>query len=441
MYGLSKLDLRKIQNKHNVQRDYLCNSTFITQSGQTKSLLDVSFSANHSERYYSEIINKINTINDIIISDINVKYHPIFITVTLDGFFRDFLRADFRRYNSLLHSSQIPNNERFGFLKDKIKNKQAFTIKDLYNCLNFQLNNFQKSNIFKKIKYNKHKVHYIRVCEPHKKDGVPHLHIMLYIPKQYLQEMKDFYTRYFPAPQNLKPIDKSNPYGDLKGFQSQINSAPAYILKYIFKSFLDVKNQKELDYLQAWYIKNRILRVVTSHSIVPAWVYRKMIPLEKDWYYLTDVKKNAFCEWSKEDDYIKFEDEFNRILEYNRGVYSVFYKTRLIKTFGTEKEQKPKNINSTFKLKYKKRIKEPQIIIDGKPFKMIDNKLIPKYIFKPIKHRSNYDLYSTFKKLESLELNEFTLKEYGLIKNELIKRNQIKGDILSLNDYNSNFIY
>lgn len=447
MYGLTEKDLKEIQKKHNIQREYLSNSTFETSNGQIKSLLDVSFSANHSERYYSEIINKVNTLNDLMNSDIDVTYKPVFITITLDGFFRDFLYGKFERYHDKYHKKQIPNNERFGFLKDKIKNKEKFTIKDLYNCLNFQLYNFRKSNIFKKIKDNGQKVHYIRVCEPHKKDGVPHLHIMMYIPLQYVEEMKNFYIRYFPAPQNLKPLNNKND-GQLKGFQFNIDSAAAYILKYIFKSFLDVKNQSQIDYLQAWYIKNRILRIITSHSIVPAWVYRKMIPLEKDWYYLTDILKNSvskkeylenkkdflkdfsFCEWSKEEDYIRFEDNTNRTLEYNKGIYKLYYKTRVLKEFGTLKEKKITQI-TTFKLKYKKRINQPKIIIDNHEYKMIDNKLTSIIKIKPIKYRNTYDLYYTFQKLDN-NIDNIDLNHYHLIKNELIQRNLIKESLTSL---------
>ena len=440
MYGITKLDLKNIQKKHDLQRNFLSNSTFETSTGQVKSLLDVSFSANHSPRYYTELLNKINTLNDLMNSDIETTYKPVFITVTLDGFYRGFLNGHFNKYDDKKHFKQVPNNERFGFLRDKIKNKQKFTIKDLYNVLNFQLDLFRKSQIFKDVKKNNHKIHYIRVCEPHKKDGVPHLHIMMYVPIQYVDKLKQFYIKYFPAPQNLKPLNKNIDDGQLKGFQYDIKSAPAYILKYIFKSFLDVKNQSEIDYLQAWYIKNRILRVVTSHSIIPAWVYRKLIPLEKDWYYLTDIKNYSNCEWSKEDDYIMFEDSSNRILEYNKGEYKLYYKTRLIKKFGTLKEEKPKDINAIFKLpKYKKRIKEPRIFIDNKPFKIIDNKLTPAYILRPIQYRTTYDLYTTYRKLELSNIDEIDLNYYALVKNELIKRNQISGSIISPNDYNSSF--
>lgn len=480
MYGLTKLDLKNIQKKHELQRNFLSNSIFETSTGQIKSLLDVSFSANHSPRYYTELLNKINTLNDLMNSDIQTTYKPVFITVTLDGFYRGFLNGHFNKYDDKKHFKQIPNNERFGFLRDKIKNKQKFTIKDLYNVLNFQLDLFRKSQIFKDVKKNNHKIHYIRVCEPHKKDGVPHLHVMMYVPIQYVDKLKQFYIKYFPAPQNLKPLNKNIDDGQLKGFQYDIKSAPAYILKYIFKSFLDVKNQTEIDYLQAWYIKNRILRVVTSHSIIPAWVYRKLIPLEQDWYYLTDIKNYSNCEWSKEDDYIMFEDTSNRILEYDKGEYKLYYKTRLLKKFGTKKGERLLTLKQLFKLKYKKlskkpileisnkiykfeyysitptyniknidftfyysfnykkKIKEPKIYIDNKPFKMINNNLVPAYVFKPIKYRTNYDLYNTFRKLENMDIDNINLQHYALVNNELIKRNVISGSIISPNIHNGN---
>ena len=444
MYGLKEKDLKQIQKKHEVQRDYLDNHNFVTQSGQVKSLLDVSFSANHSKRYYSEIINKINTINDIIATE-EIEYQSIFITVTLDGFFRDFLKGNFDRFLKKSYSDKelneiIPNNDRFGNLRDKIKNKEKFTIKDLYNILNFQLYRFQSSGQYRKIKKDGYKAHYIRVCEPHKKDGVPHLHLMLYVPKQYLESLKKTYITYFPAPQNVKPLNKSND-GQLNGFQWEIKSAPAYILKYIFKSFLDVENENELDYLQAWYIKHRILRVVTSHSLVPAWVYRKIAPLEKDWHYITDIRNNFISEWSKEDDYIRLEDEYNRTLEYKKGIYKLYYKDRVIKEFGTLKEDKPVDVNATINLKYKKRIKEPKIIIDGKPFILENKTLIPAYKIKPIIYRTNIDLYHTYRQLENKNIESIDLNYYALIKNELIRRNQIQGDILSPNEYNSKFEY
>ncbi len=36
------------------------------------------------------------------------------------------------------------------------------------------------------------------------------------------------------------------------GFQTNIRSAKGYILKYVSKTFIDLKEKKEIDFLQAW---------------------------------------------------------------------------------------------------------------------------------------------------------------------------------------------
>jgi hypothetical protein len=440
MYGIKSQDLKFIQKKHQFQRNYLNDKFFTTSSGQVKTLLDVSFSANHSKRYYNEIINKINTINEIIASDI-VDYSSIFITVTLDGFFRDFLKGNFKRYKENKYKKFIPNNERFGYLRDKIENGEKFSIKDLYNVLNFQINRFQKSKAYTKIKKQGFKPHYIRVAEPHKKDGVPHIHMMLYIPTQFKEILLQVFKDYFPAPQNLKPLAGTND-GQLNGFQWDIKSAPAYILKYLFKSFLDVESGNEIDELQAWYIKHRILRCITSHSVVPAWVYRKVYPLEHDWHYLTDIKNNSIFECSREDDYFMFEDEYNRVIKYDKGVYQLFNQDRLIKQFGTKKEDKVE-IETTSKVDYdaliKQRVKKRldyrnKIIRERKEERRIylvdgvkyvnQNKKLVKYTPTPIiAHMSNKFLEDHFKDLNIKPLSSIDSIHYKIVKNEMIKRN------------------
>lgn len=458
MYGIKKHDLKYIQKKHELQRKYLEDQFFVGSSGQVKTLLDVSFSANHSKRYYSEIINKINTINEIIATEL-VEYSSIFITITLDGFFRDFLKGDFSRYNEIKYKKLIPNNERFGHLRDKIEKEEKFSIKDLYNVLNFQLNRFQKSSKYMSIKKQGFKPHYIRVAEPHKKDGVPHIHMMLYVPSIFKNDLLEVFKDYFPAPQNLKVL-KGKTDGQINGFQWDIKSAPAYILKYLFKSFLDVENESELDELQAWYIKHRILRVVTSHSLVPAWVYRKVIPLEKDWHYLTDIKNNATFELSKEEDYFMFEDEYNRVLRYEKGVYQLFNNNKLIKQFGTRKEVEIEKPNRRIKLTYTNK-KDPFVVIEGIKYKRAANKQLEsiksnpivviddvEYIsingelkrrIKPVSKMSSYSLFKHYNNLNNQDIEYIDLKHYGLVKNELIKRKYLYGDVQNLNSYSSEF--
>ncbi len=436
-YGITTKDLEVIQKKHEIQRAYLKDKFFIGSTGQYKSLLDVSFSANHSKRYYSEIINKINTMNEIVASEL-IEYSNIFITATLDGFFRDFLKGDFSRYNEDKHKKLIPNNDRFGHLKDKIASKEKFTIKDLYNILNYQMYRFQSSQKYRKIKKAGYKAHYIRVAEPHKKDGVPHIHMMLYVPVEFKNDLLKAYREYFPAPQNIKKL-KNCKLGQLNGFQWDIKSAPAYILKYLFKSFLNVENESELDELQTWYIKHRILRVVTSHSLVPAWVYRKTAIIEKDWHYLTDIIKTGIASWNQENDYFMFQDEQDRVLRYHNGTYEVFNKNRLIKSFGKKKDtvSKDKPFRVDLKLKYKKKIKNLHVIVDGVDYVTVDNKL-KKFNPIPIPSRmTDKILTEYFNEQDNKPIDQLNIPHYKVTKNEMIKRGLFNNKKLEL--INGNF--
>ena len=109
MYGITKSDVKFYTKKLAYQENYMSNTSFTTPPGQEKTLLEVSMSANHSPRYYAEVTNKINTMATIMLTQF--EYIPIFITITLDGFFRDFLKGDYRRYNKnkAKYEPLIPN--------------------------------------------------------------------------------------------------------------------------------------------------------------------------------------------------------------------------------------------------------------------------------------------------------------------------------------------
>jgi len=436
MYGISQNDLEQTTKKLKIQKKYLEDSFFFTKSGQVKTLLEVSFHANHSSRYYAEIINKINTINTIILTEA-IEYQPIFLTITLDGFFRGFLKGDFSRYDERKHSHLIPNDEQRGFLRDKIARGERFNIKELYNCLNHQVKRFQQSSPYKNISKSGYKAHYIKVTEPHKKDGVPHMHMMLYIPKIHTELLLEAYIKYFPAPQNLKPLkDKSGlscKLGQINGFQWEIKSAPAYILKYLFKSFRNVKNNEELDELQSWYVTHRILRVVTSHSLIPAWIYRKVMPLEKDWFYLTDIKRNGICEWSSELDYFILEDENKKVLEYNQGVFKYIVHGKVIKEFG-EKKYRPSlviKLQKTIKRDIKKDVEVQGCFPANEDNRYVFDKDTHKLTEKKkgmiaLNYMTNSQLLAYERKLENgLDVKNLSIEyeqRLELLDNEIIKR-------------------
>lgn len=433
-YGLTPDDLKYCRKKIDGQRSYLSNNHFHTSTGQVKSLLDVSFSANISERYYSQLSNKINTMSDLAKSQ-NLK--PTFLTITLDGFFRGFLTANYKKWDRLSHAEQfeylrhIPNNETHGFLHEKIDKRLRFTIKDCYNVLAYQWYRYSSGYAFKKIKKDGKQFIYLKAAEPHK-DGVPHFHVLLWIPENYFESFKNDFERYFPAPQNHKPIENGNE-GDTKGFQTAIHNPVGYIMKYATKSFMDLRTGEDLNYLQSWYIKHKIRRITTSHSTIPQWVYQKVFALEKDWYHLTDlnIREPMLCEWNREDDYFILIEDNGRILEYDQGLLTLRYihSNSIIQQLG-ERSDRPKNQPRYIEPVPAKWMQKPPkhfipVIIDQQHFILKDHQLI-----KPTPQPS---------KMKNLELlnywNNLDFETANIHHIDHVRTLCIQRELINANDY------
>jgi hypothetical protein len=407
-YGLTLDDLKYCRKKIDGQKSYLSNNFFHTSTGQVKTLLDVSFSANISERYYSQLSNKINTMSDLAKSQF---LKPVFLTITLDGFFRGFLTANYSKWDRLSVTQQdkylrhIPNNEVYGFLHEKIYKRLSFTIKDCYNVLAFQWMNYAKSYSFKNLKKSGKQFIYLKAAEPHK-DGVPHFHVLLWIPENYIEHFKKDFVRYFPAPRNKKLMTENDKEffirhkrypkigldfndGDMYGFITLLHNPVGYIMKYATKSFMDLRTGEDLNYLQSWYIKHKIRRITTSHSTIPQWVYQKVFAIEKDWYHLTDlnIREPMLCEWNKEDDHFTLIEDNGRSLEYDRGVLTLRYigSDNVIQQLGEFKEcvnikSQIQNVPNKWQ-KQHQQIKHCEVYIDGS-----------KHIYKNQSLKHQFDL-------------------------------------------------
>lgn len=103
---------------------------------------------------------------------------------------------------------------------------------------------------------------YFRVNEPHK-DGTPHTHILLHIPKNRIEKVVKAFNRLFNPKTNK--------------IETNINNSTAYIMKYINK-ILPLSKQENLSqkdqYMNAWYSKNRIIRFNSSRTLAPLNIYR-----------------------------------------------------------------------------------------------------------------------------------------------------------------------
>ena len=246
-------------------------------------------------------------------------------------------------------------------------------------------------------------------------------------------------------------------------------------MKYCTKSFMDIENESKLDELQAWYIKHRIIRISTSHTLVPQWVYQKIYPLENDWLYLSELRLNSICEWSQKDDTFEFIDDYKKqTLKYDNGLYQQFIDGKLVREFGTKKETIKHSVtidnieffpltfkdslitdkgsyklfrDKKFKSKYpfgrpttksklKKTIPDPVMVdIDGVMYQYKNDDLIKIPIVPST--MKNFELYQYYLKL-SKHIDTTNLVHFGITQNECIKRGLIDDiEIQSLNDFNT----
>ena len=360
-YGLNEQDLMNVQWKIAKQKKYLESQTFIGEGGNEKTLLDVSYSANLSQRYYPRILNKVNT---FVSTALNQGLTPVFLTVTADCFFRDMLKGDYRRWTDKTkekYEKHIPNNKRSGFYLDYMNNHNALTPKDVYKIIGHQLHRFYKCETLRDIRKDGFNYSSIRVTEPHK-DGVPHFHILMYVPEQYIPRLYKEFIRFFPAPQNHKKLTFKSTTGkhrrnglyicdmmknikgvstkvemfETNGFQTEIRSAAGYILKYILKSFKNLIEAKDIDYLQAWYVHNKIPRLITTHTLISQDVYHKASMMDNDWYYLTDIKINGGFNNDIINNYFKFDDGLGRTIIGDNGLFILSNGGKIISSYGTK---------------------------------------------------------------------------------------------------------
>ena len=259
--------------------------SFVNDLGEVRNLLDFSMSANLSRKYYAEVANRVNTFGSFAI---DYAQRPVFLTITLNGCFRGALAGDYSKFRDK-DMKFLPTE-----VKYKVRQGSALTIGDLCAILNYQWHLLI-------MRYNRHfkgvTRSYIRCFEPHKKDGVPHIHALLFVPGHTIDFLRRIYKDIFYAPQNLRVNAISREQianGETNGFQTSINNPAGYVMKYIQKTFINFNQTEELDDLAAWYVKHKVRRFLTSRSNVPLWVYRKInfIVTMQDFYHLNNFKND-----------------------------------------------------------------------------------------------------------------------------------------------------
>ena len=411
-YGVSDDDLKEAKNKLALQSKWLESQEYISDvTGELRTFLDFTMSANHSKKYYAEVWNRTNTISDFML---NHNHRIAFLTITLNGCFRRALNGDYSRFKSQDEKKLSPE-----FFEKKLKNEPC-SIKDLVDLLNYQWLAFVK-RFFSYLKGAKH--FYIRAFEPHK-DGVPHIHALISYPKEIHEKVLQAYKDIFNAPQNLKSTYLSKEQvknGEINGFQWSINNPAGYVLKYINKSFINCLENKELNHQQAWYIKYKVRRFTTSRHQIPLWIYRKINFFKKDFYNLCLLKDHSdwFCEWDYSSQYFRLSNiKTTELINYENGVLEYSIQGKIIHRYEKKLPKNPQRQK-----------------IDLRTYDEKDKKSFGRWeCRKPINRMKDYEFLEYFKALAISNS-----PHYALCVNELIKRgmNKIFGipdRLISLND-------
>ncbi|MDD5373590.1 MAG: replication endonuclease [Sulfurimonas sp.] len=256
-YGVSKGDLVSVKLKIQKQEDFLKYSYIKDKiTGNTFSLKECIISSNHNpQRYYAEIQNRIDTLQR---EAQNANLTPVFLTITLPSEFHPM------KQKSQKDTTLVKNQKYNG-----VEPREATKI------LTKMWAKLRQDRALKELSKNQRM--YYRVNEPHK-DGTPHAHILLFIPADRIEKVEKAFKRLYLIQTNK--------------FVKDIHNAKSYIMKYINKTLPKSKEHitQDDEYLNAWYIKNRINRFCSSRSTAPMYLHR-LLNHRFTLYALTQIKK------------------------------------------------------------------------------------------------------------------------------------------------------
>jgi hypothetical protein len=299
---------------------------------------------------------------------------------------------------------------------------------------------------------------YFRVTEPHK-DGTPHLHISLWLPKQNVSRFVQAVHRFYPAPladiaSTYIPTDyklyknvyrkwdkKTNRFKWFDGYKIreddksyiklQIEDSVAYLMKYIYKTLDDLRDDKGITEITMWYIMHGICRFYTSRTLISLNVYRplggRLSLLELTQYYQDDTVTVYLDPETKQPKIIQYDD----FILWNKKEFEL-----------KQYDKDDKKHQATGK------IRTVDVEIDGEEFYMLrggsklysyptQTDISDEEYITPVERMKMVQLWNYY---HSLDVDDPTLniKHYGHVQNTMLERGLIHDiEIQSLNSFNT----
>ncbi|UCN00058.1 replication endonuclease [Sulfurimonas sp. SWIR-19] len=276
---------------------------------------------------------------------------------------------------------------------------------------------------------------YFRVTEPHE-DGTPHVHMSLFVPKDKQERIIKALKRLYPAPMGQ--------------IETDIRKPVHYLMKYVLKTFDDLREDKNISNLTLWYLYHGISRFYTSRTFVNLEIYRRLQGKyelkelteayrreEVNIYYYKDSDKIALIENEYGTLYVPKPVNWSEKIE---------HKDRL------SEDGKTIQLDSGFESIYKEVPPKPiEVVIDGKEYMTYNFKLkehnvgnaklkelgiepVPLTDILIVQRKKPYQMndYELYQYFQGLDIDTVDDKHYLYTRNLLIERGYDVGEWLKL---------